>query len=249
MQTWVYMEIGNSLSVDDRFRRATGVREGRSLSKGLLTPPLAVDLARRIFFTSLKGVKRPRRLADNVKVSSRRETGMISLTLSLPVVATVEVTVMDDEILTLSAASKIGKVALGTMRGYAKQIPGAVQLPSREWQIPKPALLLFLAEREQAKKGRSVGGAVASGGNAPSNTVSRVEALLESRIELLEAELEKRDRTIDQLNRTIEQQTMDVRSAQGEVRKLEAEIRAHLSQKDSDSLVGSVSRWIKSKSK
>jgi hypothetical protein len=52
------VSLCDSLSVDIRFRRATGVLEGRSSCGAELTPPLAVSLSRSIFFTSRWGVSR-----------------------------------------------------------------------------------------------------------------------------------------------------------------------------------------------
>lgn len=161
---------------------------------------------------------------------------------------------------TMAEAAKLAGVTPQTVRRWVKDIPGAERLPSGEYRIPKQEFMVYLAQNKRAKAaGPVLVGATAQPSTTPIEELSGGdEVALELMKQLLNdtrAQLADKSQALDRLQKEYseyrEQAERDkkelkaeVKEQLAEVRKLEAEIRAHLS---GNSLIGAVSRWIKSK--
>jgi hypothetical protein len=140
-----------------------------------------------------------------------------------------------NEELTLKNAATFAGVSEGTMRVWAKEVPGVTRIAGGGYRIPRGELQGYISAHKSGSKAVTKGTAKArSGASAKGSSKGPTDDLRTEnqrlRLELTERSTELRD------------MRLDLKEAQGEIRKLEAELRAHLS---GNGISRALSRWIK----
>ncbi len=136
--------------------------------------------------------------------------------------------------LTLGEAARFAGVSQTTVRSWIHNIEGARKLEKGGYSIPQNSLMQFLAMRGKVGSGRSGASGKGSPQGAPLQT--RGEDRLQTEVDYIRGEL--RDARAE-----LKEVRAELKEAHAEIRRLEAELRAQLS----GSVVGGVSRWIKSR--
>lgn len=130
--------------------------------------------------------------------------------------------------LSLAAAAKFAGVTQATMKTWIPDIEGVKRGSRQEYMIPEHSLKVYLLTKSDRKR---------KGGTAQDSSPKDGTTEGDQVLGILMAENER-------LRRELDESRKECRELAGEIRKLEAEMRAMLSSK---SIVGAVSRWIKSR--
>jgi DNA-binding transcriptional MerR regulator len=145
---------------------------------------------------------------------------------------------------TLKEAAILSGVTPQTLRKWVKDIPGAMRLPTGEYQISKHELMGYLAQKKAPRSGAS---SAVQPLTVPHHTQTAVveESISEGVAEMLRQQVRDLRSELQEARRTENDLRKELKDALSEIRKLEAELRAHLS--GGQTLVGTLSRWLKTK--